>query len=143
LASEDIGLANPTALVIANNTFQSVNIIGMPEARIVLSQCVIYLAASPKSNSAYVAINKAQELVKKSGDLEVPLHLRNAPTTLMKELGYGKTYQYAHDYKGNFVFQEFLPEELSGKDLYRCSENPKERLFKDLLQKRWKDKYEF
>ena len=114
LASEDIGNANPTALVLANNTFQAINTIGYPEARIILSQCTIYLATSPKSNASYEAINKAQQLVKQTGDLSVPLSLRNAPTKLMKELGYGKQYQYAHNYEGNFVPHEFLPDEITG-----------------------------
>ncbi|RRO22575.1 replication-associated recombination protein A [Flavobacteriaceae bacterium 14752] len=143
LASEDIGLANPTALVMANNTFQAINIIGMPEARIILSQCVIYLATSPKSNSAYMAINEAMDLVKKTGDLDVPLSLRNAPTKLMKDLDYGKAYPYAHDYKGNFAFHDFMPNELSSKNLYQTSDNPKEKQFKDFLKRRWKDKYKF
>jgi putative ATPase len=112
LASEDIGNANPTALIMAQSTFQSVRIIGYPESRIILSQCAVYLASSPKSNSSYMAINKAQALVKQTGDLPVPLHLRNAPTKLMKELGYGDSYQYAHDYAGNFVAQEFMPSSL-------------------------------
>ncbi|QTY25885.1 replication-associated recombination protein A [Flavobacterium sp. CS20] len=143
LASEDIGLANPTALVIANNTFQAINIIGMPEARIILSQCVIYLVASPKSNSAYMAINKAQDLVKQTGDLDVPLSLRNAPTKLMKDLDYGKAYPYAHDYDGNFAYHNFMPDEISSESLYQTSNNPKEKHFKDFLKRRWKDKYEF
>ncbi|MGX1023727.1 replication-associated recombination protein A [Psychroflexus sp. MBR-150] len=143
LASEDIGLANPTALVMANNTFQAINIIGMPEARIILSQCVIYLAASPKSNSAYMAINKAQDLVKQTGDLDVPLSLRNAPTKLMKDLDYGKAYPYAHDYDGNFAYHNFMPDEISSESLYQTSNNPKEKHFKDFLKRRWKDKYEF
>lgn len=143
LASEDIGLANPTALVMANNTFQAINVIGLPEARIVLSQCVIYLASSPKSNSAYMAINKAQELVKKTGDLEVPLSLRNAPTKLMKDLDYGKAYPYAHDYKGNFAYHDFLPESISNENFYQTAENAKEKQLKAFLERRWKDKYEF
>ena len=143
LASEDIGLANPTALVMANNTFQAINVIGLPEARIVLSQCVIYLASSPKSDSAYMAINKAQELVKNTGDLEVPLSLRNAPTKLMKDLDYGKAYPYAHDYKGNFAYHDFMPESISNENLYQACENPKENHFKEFLKRRWKDKYEF
>ncbi len=143
LASEDIGLANPTALVMANNTFQAINIIGMPEARIILSQCVIYLATSPKSNSAYIAINKAQDLVKQTGDLDVPLSLRNAPTKLMKDLNYGKSYPYAHDYEGNFAYHNFMPDAISSENLYQISNNPKEKQFKDFLKRRWKDKYEF
>jgi putative ATPase len=143
LASEDIGLANPTALVMANNTFQAVNVIGMPEARIILSQCVIYLASSAKSNSAYMAINHAQSLVRKTGDLDVPLSLRNAPTKLMKDLDYGKDYKYAHDYDGHFAYHEFMPGELSNENIYRTSGNSKEKQFKAFLKIRWKDKYEF
>lgn len=143
LASEDIGLANPTALVIANNTFQAINVIGMPEARITLSQCVIYLASSPKSNSAYMAINKAMDLVKKTGDLDVPLSLRNAPTKLMKDLDYGKSYPYAHDYDANFAFHDFMPKAISSENLYVTSNNNKEKYYKEFLNKRWKDKYEF
>ena len=143
LASEDIGLANPTALVMANNTFQAVNVIGMPEARIILSQCVIYLASSPKSNSAYMAINKAQALVKETGDLDVPLSLRNAPTKLMKDLDYGKAYPYAHDYKGHFAYHNFMPERLAKTSLYQSADNPKEKQLKSFLEQRWRDKYEF
>jgi putative ATPase len=143
LASEDIGLANPTALVMANNTFQAVNVIGFPEARIILSQCVIYLSSSPKSNSAYTAINKAQELVRKTGDLEVPLSLRNAPTQLMKDLDYGRAYPYAHDYSGNFAYHEFMPGSISNESLYLTGGNTKEKQIKDFLKRRWKDKYEF
>ena len=140
-ASEDIGLANPTALVIANAAFQAVNVIGYPEARIILSQCVIYLATSPKSNSAYVAIKDAQSEVRNSGDLEVPLHLRNAPTELMKDLGYGEAYKYAHDYGGNFVSQEYLPEEISGKSFYEPGKNMKEEKIGSLLSRLWGKKY--
>ena len=142
-ASEDIGLANPTALVMATNTFQAVQFIGLPEARIILSQCAIYLAGSPKSNSAYMAIKNAQQEVRQSGDLEVPLPLRNAPTQLMKELGYGSEYAYAHDYPGNFVPMEFLPEALSGKSFYHSSSNRREEEIKAFLKARWKDKYDF
>jgi putative ATPase len=117
-ASEDIGLANPNALLIAQTAFDAVNNIGMPEARIILSQATIYLANSPKSNSSYMAINNAMELVEKTGDLQVPMHLRNAPTELMKDLDYGKNYKYAHDYKDNFVKQDHLPNELKGTKLY-------------------------
>src|SRR5699024_7030856 len=117
LASEDIGLANPTALVMANNTFQAVATVGYPEARIILSQCTIYLATSPKSNSVYKAINEAQRLVKQTGDLSVPLPIRNAPTKLMKDLGYGEDYKYAHDYSGSFVQADFLPEEIKSTKL--------------------------
>ena len=141
LASEDIGNANPTALVLANSTFQSVNTIGYPEARIILSQCVIYLATSLKSNASYLAIKEAQKLVKQTGDLSVPLPIRNAPTKLMKELGYGKEYQYAHDYKGNFIAQEFLPKEIEGTKLYKPGNNPKENSFKIYLKNLWQDKY--
>jgi len=141
-ASEDIGLANPTALVIANNTFQAVQAIGYPEARILLSQCAIYLATSPKSNASYTAIKKAQQEVRKSGDLGVPLPLRNAPTELMKELGYGEAYAYAHDYPGNFVNMEFLPEELSGTSFYRPGENKREDGIREFLKNRWKGKYD-
>ena len=143
LASEDIGLANPTALVMANNTFQAVNTIGYPEARIILSQCTIYLATSPKSNASYDAINKAQQLVKQTGDLSVPLSIRNAPTKLMKELGYGKDYQYAHSYEGNFVPHEFLPEEVKGTTLYKPGNNARENNLKNYLKGLWKDKYKY
>lgn len=141
LASEDIGNANPTALVLANTTFQSVNTVGYPESRIILSQCVIYLATSPKSNASYLAIKDAQKLVKQTGDLSVPLPIRNAPTKLMKELGYGKEYQYAHDYDGNFINQEFLPEEIKGTRLYTPGNNLKESSFRNYLKNLWKDKY--
>ncbi|MEM1338281.1 MAG: replication-associated recombination protein A [Bacteroidota bacterium] len=143
LASEDIGNANPTALVLANATFQAVNIIGYPEARIILSQCATYLASSQKSNASYQAIGKAQQIVRQTGDLSVPLHIRNAPTKLMKELGYGKEYRYAHDYGNNFVEQEFLPEEISGTTFYNPGNNPRENTLRDFLLKRWKDKYEY
>ncbi|MAU71904.1 MAG: AAA family ATPase [Pseudozobellia sp.] len=141
-ASEDIGLANPTALVIANNAFQAVNTIGYPEARIILSQCAIYLATSPKSNASYMAINKAQQAVRETGDLSVPLPLRNAPTKLMKDLGYGSGYQYAHDYTNNFVEMEFLPEELKGTAFYEPANNAREKSIGEFLQKRWKNKYD-
>lgn len=143
LASEDIGLANPTALIMANNCFQAVNTIGYPESRIILSQCVLYLATSPKSNSAYKAINQAQQLVRQTGDLSVPLHLRNAPTKLMKELGYGQDYKYAHDYTDNFVEQEFLPQEIKNQQIYTPQNNSKELQIKDFLIRRWKDKYNY
>ena len=142
-ASEDIGLANPTALVIANTTFQAVTTIGYPEARILLSQCAIYLATSPKSNASYMAIKKAQEVVKATGDLSVPLALRNAPTELMKDLGYGADYRYAHDYQNNFVEEEFLPESLSGNTFYSPGTNARENAIKEFLLNRWKDKYSF
>lgn len=141
LAAEDIGNANPTALVIANNAFAAVNIIGYPEARIILSQCVTYLATSAKSNAAYMAINKAQQLVKQTGDLPIPLALRNAPTKLMKDLGYGDEYKYSHDGSGNFVAQEFMPEEVKGKVLYNPGDNPREEGLRKFLKSRWKDKY--
>ena len=141
-ASEDIGLANPTALVIANNAFQAVTTIGYPEARIILSQCAIYLATSPKSNASYSAIKKAQQKVRETGDLSVPLPLRNAPTKLMKDLGYGNEYQYAHDYENNFVDMEFLPEEISGTSFYSPGNNSRENSIKEFLKNRWKGKYE-
>jgi len=141
LASEDIGNANPTALVMAQSCFQAVQTIGMPEARILLSQCAIYLASSPKSSSSYQAISKAQKLVSETGDLPVPLPLRNAPTELMKDLDYGKDYAYAHDYDGNFVDMEFMPEQLSGQKLYIPGNNPRENEMKSFLKSRWKDKY--
>ncbi|MDC9722845.1 MAG: replication-associated recombination protein A [Urechidicola sp.] len=142
LASEDIGNANPTALILANNTFQAVTTIGFPESRIILSQCAIYLANSPKSNASYEAIGVAQKLVKDTGDLSVPLHLRNAPTKLMKDLDYGKDYKYAHSYDQNFVEQEFLPDEISNTKLYDPGNNPRENSFRDFLKKRWK-KYKY
>ncbi|WP_314338937.1 replication-associated recombination protein A [Capnocytophaga leadbetteri] len=141
LASEDIGNANPTAMILANNTFQAVTTIGYPEARIILSQCAIYLASSPKSNASYKAINKAQQIVKQTGDLSVPIHLRNAPTKLMKELGYGKDYQYAHDYEGNFAFQDYLPDELQGETFYEPSDNPRENALREYLKKHWGNRY--
>lgn len=141
LASEDIGNANPTAMILANNTFQAVTTIGYPEARIILSQCAIYLASSPKSNASYKAINKAQQVVKQTGDLSVPIHLRNAPTKLMKELGYGKDYQYAHDYDGNFAFQDYLPDELQGETFYEPSDNPRENALREYLKKHWGNRY--
>ena len=141
LASEDIGLANPNALNVANQCFQAVNVIGNPEARIILSECAVYLAVSPKSNSTYSAINEAMDLVKKTGNLPVPLHLRNAPTKLMKDMGYGKNYQYAHSYKGNFVDQEFLPKELSGTKFYTPGENTTENKILEELKKKWRKYY--
>jgi len=141
LASEDIGNANPTALVLANSTFQAVSILGFPEARIPLSQCALYLASSDKSNASYTAINKAQQTVKETGDLGVPLPLRNAPTQLMKELDHGKDYQYAHDHQNNFVNMEFLPKELEGFRFYEPGENAKENQVRKFLKSRWKDKY--
>lgn len=143
LASEDIGNANPTALVLANSTFQAVNTIGYPEARIILSQCAIYLATSHKSNASYKAIGEAQQMVKQTGDLPVPLSIRNAPTKLMKQLGYGKEYEYAHNYETNFVPHEFLPKEISGTTFYRPGNNPRENTLKNHLKQLWKDKYNF
>lgn len=141
LASEDIGLANPNALTVANQCFQAVNVIGNPEARIILSECAVYLAVSPKSNSTYMAINEAIDLVRKTGDLPVPLHLRNAPTKLMKEMNYGKDYQYAHHYEGNFVQQEFMPETLSGTKFYHPNNNATENKILEELKKKWKKYY--
>jgi putative ATPase len=141
LAAEDIGLANPNALMLANNCFQAIHNIGMPEARIILSETTIYLAASPKSNSAYLAIDAALEKVEKTGDLPVPLHLRNAPTPLMKQLGYGKNYAYAHDYDDNFVNQEYMPEALAGSCFYMPGNNTRENEMRNFLKNRWKNKY--
>jgi putative ATPase len=141
LASEDIGNANPTALVIANSTFQAVTTIGYPESRIILSQCTIYLATSPKSNAAYQAIDKAKQLVNETGDLSVPLSIRNAPTKLMKERGYGKNYQYAHNYESNFVEHEFLPDEIKNTKLYDPGDNTRENAQREFLKQRWKEKY--
>ncbi len=143
LASEDIGNANPNALLLANNTFQAVSVVGWPESRILLSQATIYLASSPKSNASYMAINQAQQVVKETGNLEVPMHLRNAPTALMEELGYGAEYLYAHDHPGNFVEQEFLPDELQGKNLISMGDNPREQQLKKELVQKWKQKYQF
>ncbi len=143
LASEDIGNANPNALLLATSTFQAVTTIGYPEARIILSQCTIYLATSPKSNASYIAIGQAQQLVRQTGDLSVPLSIRNAPTKLMKQIGYGKDYEYAHNYEGNFVPHEFLPEEIKGTTFYRPGNNPKENSLKAYLKQLWKDKYDF
>ncbi len=141
LASEDIGNANPTALVLATSTFQAVNMIGYPESRIILSQCVTYLATSPKSNASYEAINKAQQEVLKSGDLPVPMAIRNAPTKLMKDSGYGKGYKYAHSGEANFQEMEFLPEEVSGNTFYDPGPNPREEEIRKFLRNRWKEKY--
>lgn len=143
LASEDIGLANPNALLLANACFDAVNKIGWPESRIILSEATIYLANSPKSNSAYKAINDAQALVNKTGDLPVPLHLRNAPTSLMKELGYGTDYKYAHDHKDHFIDENYLPENLSGTKLYMPQDNPHEEKFMDRLRKFWGKRYKY
>ena len=141
LSSEDIGNANPTAFIMANNTFQAVATIGYPESRIILSQCAVYLATSPKSNASYLAIGTAQQLVKQTGDLAVPIHLRNAPTKLMKELGYGDEYKYSHDYANNFAEQEFLPNEISETVLYNPGNNARENSTREFLKNRWKDKY--
>ena len=141
LASEDIGNANPTAFIMANNTFQAVTSIGFPESRIILSQCAIYLATSAKSNAAYQAIGEAQEIVEQTGDLAVPLTLRNAPTKLMKEMGYGADYKYAHNYENNFASAEFLPEEISNTVFFKPQNNARENSMRDFLKTRWKDKY--
>ena len=141
LASEDIGNANPTALVIANSTFQAVSTIGYPESRIILSQCATYLACSPKSNAAYMAINNAQQLVKQTGDLSVPLNIRNAPTKLMKDIGYSEDYKYSHNYANNFAAQEFLPKEIANTPLYQPGNNARENAQREFLKQRWKDKY--
>ena len=141
LASEDIGNANPTALVIANNTFQAVSAIGYPESRIILSQCTTYLACSPKSNAAYKAIDKAQKVIKETGDLSVPLEIRNAPTKLMKELGYGDNYKYAHSFENDFANQEFMPDSIKGSVFYDPGNNSREIAYREFLKKRWKDKY--
>tara|TARA_R110000823_G_scaffold52940_2_gene130772 strand:- start:121423 stop:122700 length:1278 start_codon:yes stop_codon:yes gene_type:complete len=143
LSSEDIGMANPNALLLATSTFQAVNTIGYPEARIILSQCAVYLATSPKSNASYKAIGEAQQVVRQTGDLSVPLSIRNAPTKLMKQLGYGKEYEYAHNYEGNFVPHEFLPEEIKGTTFYKPGNNPKENALKNYLTQLWKNKYNF
>jgi putative ATPase len=143
LSSEDVGNANPTAFIMANNTFQAVSSIGYPESRILLSQCAIYLATSPKSNASYMAINEAQQIVKQTGDLPVPIHLRNAPTKLMKELGYGEDYKYSHDYANSFAEQEFLPDEISQTKLYNPGDNARENGTREFLKNRWKDKYEY
>ncbi|MBG6109951.1 putative ATPase [Flavobacterium sp. CG_9.10] len=141
LSSEDIGNANPTAFIMANNTFQAVTTIGYPESRIILSQCAVYLATSPKSNASYLAIGNAQQLVKQTGDLPVPIHLRNAPTKLMKELGYGDEYKYSHDFANNFAEQEFLPDAISKTPLYIPGTNSRENSIREFLKNRWKDKY--
>jgi len=141
LSAEDIGLANPNALLLANSCFQAVNVIGMPEARIILSETAVYLATSPKSNAAYMAIENALEFTRQSGDLSVPLHLRNAPTKLMKQLDYGKDYKYAHSYEGHFADLEFLPEKISGKVFYDPQDNAKEKEIRARLSALWKKKY--
>jgi len=142
-ASEDIGNANPTALIMANNCFQAVHIIGMPEARIILSQCTVYLASSAKSNASYLAIDKALALVRKTGNLAIPLHLRNAPTKLMKNLDYGKDYKYPHDYNNNFIAQDYLPEELKNEEFIHFGDNPREKELKQKLKTNWNNRYEF
>jgi putative ATPase len=143
LASEDIGLANPNALLMANACFDAVHKIGFPEGRIILSQAAVYLATSPKSNASYMAIEEALEEVRRSGDLAVPLHIRNAPTKLMKEIGYGKDYKYAHSYEGNFIEMEFLPEKIKGKKFYAPGRNKREEEIKEWLKARWKAKYNY
>ena len=140
-ASEDIGLANPTALVMANNTFQAVQAIGWPESRIILSQCVIYLATSPKGNAAYQAINNAQQVVSQSGNLPVPLHLRNAPTKLMKDLGYGEGYKYAHEFENNFIQQDYMPEALSKTNFFHAGSSRKEQEISEQIKQLWGTKY--
>jgi putative ATPase len=141
LSSEDIGNANPTAFIMANNMFQAVSTIGYPESRIILSQCAVYLATSPKSNACYLAIGEAQKTVKLTGDLPVPIHLRNAPTKLMKELGYGDEYQYSHDFANNFSNQEFLPDAIANTAFYIPGNNSRENGTRDFLKNRWKEKY--
>ena len=143
LASEDIGNANPNALLLANNTFQAVNVVGFPESRIILSQCVTYMASSAKSNAAYHAIGEAQKIVKQTGDLDIPIHLRNAPTELMKNLNYGKDYLYPHSYQNNFVQQEYMPDELANKKIYDPGNNQSENKLRDHLKNMWKDKYNY
>ncbi len=143
LASEDIGNANPTALVLANSCFQSVHVLGMPEARIILAQTCTYLSSSPKSNASYLGINQAMDLVDRTGDRDVPLHLRNAPTVLMKKLGYGKEYKYSHDYKGNFAPQEYFPEGLEGTVLYNPGDNSREIELRAFLKSKWGSKYSY
>lgn len=143
LSSEDIGNANPTAFIMANNTFQAVSTIGYPESRIILSQCAVYLATSAKSNASYMAIGVAQALVKQTGDLPVPIHLRNAPTKLMKELGYGDEYQYSHNYANNFSEQEYLPDAIQETKFYEPGNNARENELRKFLQNRWKDKYDY
>ena len=143
LASEDIGMANPNAMLLTNACFEAVNKIGYPECRIILSQMAVYLATSPKSNSTYMAIEKALSIVEKTGDLPVPLHLRNAPTSLMKEIGYSKDYKYAHDYENNFIPMQFMPDGLIGEKLYETGNNPKEKEILKHLSMMWKDYYNY
>ena len=142
-ASEDIGLANPNALLLAQGCFNAISVIGMPEARIILSETAIYLSISPKSNSAYLAIDAALNAVRETGMLHVPLHLRNAPSKLMKDLNYGDGYKYSHDYPGHFAEQEFLPKEFSNNSFWKPSENKREQDTKQYMQSLWKDKYSF
>ena len=141
-ATEDIGLANPNALLLANACFQAVESVGWPESRIILAECTIYLASSPKGNGAYMAINKAQQLVQQTGNLDIPLPLRNAPTALMKQLGYGENYLYSHDYPGNFAEQEFLPNEIKGTNFFQAGSSPKEQEIEQTISTLWKDKYQ-
>jgi putative ATPase len=143
LAAEDIGLANPNALLMANTCFDCIHKIGWPESRIILSETAVYLANSPKSNSAYRAISDAQELVKQEGDLPVPLHLRNAPTSLMKELGYGKDYKYAHEYTDHFIDDQYLPDKLDGTVIYKPQDNPQEEKFLERLKNLWRKRYKY
>ncbi|NLL27879.1 MAG: replication-associated recombination protein A [Bacteroidales bacterium] len=143
LAAEDVGLANPNAILLANTCFDAVHKIGYPESRIILAQCAVYLANSPKSNASYMGIDAAIENVNKTGDLPVPLHLRNAPTKLMKELDYGKNYKYAHDFENNFVEQEFLPDKIKGTKFYEPAQNPRENEHRKFLKVRWKNKYNY
>ena len=140
-ASEDIGIANPNALLLENTTFQAVNVIGYPESRIILSQCAVFLATSVKSNASYMAIEEALATVKQKGDLPVPLHLRNSPTKMMKQMDYGKDYKYAHNYENNFVLQDFLPTEISGKRFYSPQKNAREEEIRKFLKERWKEMY--
>lgn len=140
-ATEDIGLANPNALLLANACFQAVESVGWPESRIILAECTIYLASSPKGNAGYLAINKAQQLVQQTGNLDIPLPLRNAPTALMKQLGYGENYLYSHDFPGNFAEQEFLPSEISGTNFFQAGSSPKEQEIAQTISNLWKDKY--
>jgi putative ATPase len=141
-ATEDIGLANPNALLLANACFQAVESVGWPESRIILAECTIYLASSPKGNGAYMAINKAQQLVQQTGNLDIPLPLRNAPTALMKQLGYGENYLYSHDFPGNFAEQEFLPTEISGTNFFQAGSSSKEQEIAQTISNLWKNKYE-
>jgi putative ATPase len=143
LASEDIGNANPNALLLATSCFQAVNMIGHPEGRIILSQCATYLASSPKSNASYMAIGAAQSVVSQTGDLPVPLHIRNAPTKLMKQQGYGKGYEYSHSYENSFSAQEYLPKEISGMKFYEPGKNAREDELRKYLKALWKEKYNY